>query len=133
MPRQPDLQATAEDPGASARDSSQVPAASSSSTDTDTTTDKDPAPSSPSTQTDTTTDKDPATSPPSTTTDTTTDKVDETAEPGYEEEAPEDPPLGAGWLIQRRLEPVPDGCGSPFVVPGEGVDLPRAGSLPIRR
>ena len=164
MPRQPDLQATAEDPGASTRDSSELPAASSPSTQTDTTTDKDPATSSPSTQTDTTTDKDPATSSPSTQTDTTTDKdpatsspstdtdtttdkdpatsspstdtdtttdkVDETAEPGYEEETPEDPPLGAGWLIQRRLEPVPDGCGSPFVVPGEGVGLSAGGFAP---
>ena len=164
MPRQPDLQAAAEDPGASARDSSELPAASPPSTDTDTTTDKDPATSPPSTDTDTTTDKDPATSPPSTQTDTTTDKdpatsppstdtdtttdkdpaasspstqtdtttdkVDETAEAGYEEEAPEDPPMGAGWLFQRRLEPVGDGCGSPFVVSGEGVGLSAGGFAP---
>ena len=106
------------------------PTTSSPSTETNTTTDKDPTTSSPSTETDTTTDKDPTTSSPSTETDTTTDKVDETAEPGYEEEVPEDPPMGAGWLIQRRLEPVPDGCGSPFVVPGESVSLSAGGFAP---
>ena len=38
--------------------------------------------------------------------------------------------MGAGWLIQRRLEPVPDGCGSPFVVPGESVGLSAGGFAP---
>ena len=72
----------------------------------------------------------PATPPPSPETDTTTDEVDATAEPAYEEAAPEDAPIGAGWLIQRRLGLVPDGCGSPFVVSGETVGLSAGGFAP---
>ena len=72
----------------------------------------------------------PATTSPSKETDTTTYAVDTTAEPAHEESVPEDTPTGAGWLIQRRLEPVPDGCGSPFVVPGETVGLSAGGFAP---